>query len=55
MYKIIDNYHEIILQEDYRTEQEADQAIKELIKGHKQNGQNYDYDVTDINVGEITE
>lgn len=45
MYKIIDNYHETIRPEEYETEQQADQVTSELIKHHKQNGQNYDYDI----------
>ena len=44
-WRVIDNMHEIILKEDFVTEQEAEDFVMKLIKGHRERKENYDYDV----------
>lgn len=44
-WRVVDNYHEKILKEDFLTEEEAENFVKELIKGHKEQKENYDYSV----------
>lgn len=44
-WRVVDNYHEKILKEDFLTEEEAETFVKELIKGHKERKENYDYNV----------
>lgn len=47
-WRVIDNMHETILKEDFETEQEAENYVEELIKGHKERKESYDYDVQKI-------
>ncbi len=47
-WRIVDNMHETILKEDFETEQEAENYVEELIKGHKERKESYDYDVQKI-------
>lgn len=44
-WRVVDNYHEKILKEDFLTEEEAENFVKELIKGHKERKESYDYNV----------
>ena len=39
---------ETILKENFETEQEAEKFVEELIKGHRERKENYDYDVQKI-------
>ena len=47
-WRVIDNMHETILKEDFETEQEAESYVEELIKGHRERKESYDYDVQKI-------
>ena len=47
-WRVIDNMHETILKEDFVTEQEAENYVEELIKGHRRRKESYDYDVQKI-------
>ena len=47
-WRVIDNMHEAILKEDFETEQEAESYVEELIKGHRERKESYDYDVQKI-------
>lgn len=47
-WRVIDNMHETILKEDFETEQEAENYVEELIKGHRERKESYDYDVQKI-------
>ena len=47
-WRVVDNYHEKILKDDFETEKEAEDFVMELIKGHKERKENYDYDVDRI-------
>ena len=47
-WRVIDNRHETILKEDFETEQEAEKFVEELIKGHRERKESYDYDVQKI-------
>ena len=47
-WRVIDNIHETILKEDFETEQEAESYVEELIKGHRERKESYDYDVQKI-------
>ena len=47
-WRVIDNRHETILKEDFETEQEAEKFVDELIKGHRERKECYDYDVQKI-------
>lgn len=44
-WRVVDNYHEKILKEDFLTEQEAENFVAELIKEHKERKESYDYNV----------
>lgn len=44
-WRVVDNYHERILKEDFLTEEEAENFVEELIKGHKERKESYDYNV----------
>ena len=44
-WRVIDNMHEKILNDDFETEKEAEDFVIELIKGHRERKENYDYDV----------
>lgn len=44
-WRVVDNYHEKILKEDFLTEEEAENFVKELIKRHKERKESYDYNV----------
>ena len=48
-WRVIDNMHETILKEGFETEQEAENYVEELIKGHRERKESYDYDVQKIN------
>ena len=47
-WKIVDNYHEIILENEFETESEAENFVKKLIAAHKERKESYDYDVVKI-------
>ncbi len=47
-WRVVDNYHETILKEDFETEQEAEKFLEELMKEHKKRKESYDYDVQKI-------
>ena len=47
-WRVVDNRHETILKEDFETEQEAEKFVEELIKGHRERKESYDYDVQKI-------
>ena len=47
-WKVVDNRHETILKENFETEQEAEKFVEELIKGHRERKESYDYDVQKI-------
>ena len=47
-WRVIDNMHETILKEDFETEQKAEKFVEELIKGHRERKESYDYDVQKI-------
>lgn len=47
-WRVVDNRHETILKEDFETEQEAENYVEELIKGHRERKESYDYDVQKI-------
>ena len=47
-WRIVDNRHETILKENFETEQEAEKFVEELIKGHRERKESYDYDVQKI-------
>lgn len=47
-WRVVDNRHEIILKENFETEQEAEKFVEELIKGHRERKESYDYDVQKI-------
>ena len=47
-WRVIDNMHETILKENFETEQEAESYVEELIKGHRERKESYDYDVQKI-------
>lgn len=44
-WRVVDNYHEKILKEDFLTEEEAENFVEELIKVHKKRNESYDYNV----------
>ena len=58
-WRVVDNYHEKILKDDFETEKEAEDFVMELIKRHKVRKENYDYNVDRItprmNYSEYTE
>ena len=58
-WRVVDNYHEKILKDDFETEKEAEDFVMELIKRHKERKENYDYNVDRItprmNYSEYTE
>ena len=58
-WRVIDNYHEKILNEDFETEKEAEDFVMALIKRHKERKENDDYNVDRItprmNYSEYTE
>ena len=47
-WRVIDNYHEKILNDDFETEKEAEDFVMELIKEHRERKESYDYDVQKI-------
>ena len=47
-WRVVDNYHEKILKDDFETEKEAEDFVMELIKGHKERKESYDYNVDHI-------
>lgn len=47
-WKVVDNYHDKILKDDFETEKEAEDFVMELIKGHKERKESYDYNVDRI-------
>ena len=47
-WRVVDNRHETILKENFETEQEAEKFVEELIKGHRERKESYDYDVQKI-------
>ena len=47
-WRVVDNYHEKILKDDFETEKEAEDFVMELIKGHKERKESYDYNVDNI-------
>ena len=47
-FRIIDHYHEKILEGVYRTKKEANAEVERLIKEHKRLKQSYDYDIDAI-------
>lgn len=47
-WRVVDNRHETILKENFDTEQEAEKFVEELIKGHRERKESYDYDVQKI-------
>ena len=47
-WRVVDNRHETILKEDFETEQEAEKFVEELIKGHRERKESYDYDAQKI-------
>ena len=47
-WRVVDNYHENILKDYFETEKEAEDFVMELIKGHKERKESYDYNVDRI-------
>ena len=47
-WRVVDNRHETILKENFKTEQEAEKFVEELIKWHRERKESYDYDVQKI-------
>ena len=47
-WRVVDNRHETILKKNFETEQEAEKFVEELIKGHRERKESYDYDVQKI-------
>ena len=47
-WRVVDNRHETILKENFETEQEVEKFVEELIKGHRERKESYDYDVQKI-------
>lgn len=47
-WRVVDNYHENILKDYFETEKEAEDFVMELIKGHKERKESYDYNIDRI-------
>lgn len=44
-WRVVDNYHEKILREDFLTEEEAENFVKKLMESHRERKESYDYNV----------